>query len=176
MSEQPLSLAGNLRHTFDRSFAEAARREATVLESFLAIRVGGHPYALRLTEIAGLHAGHRIVAVPSRAPELLGIAGFRGSLVPVYGLRLLFGYPAGDSPRWLVLVGRREPLALAFDHFDGLVRVQREQIAPASQRSGPRHVQEIVQAEALLPVVDLPSIIDTITRRASGSSPEEHRS
>jgi len=33
-------------------------------------------------------------------PELLGIMGFRGAMVPVYDLRALCGYAAGAAPRW----------------------------------------------------------------------------
>ena len=53
--------ADELRRAFDRSFAEApgGAPEADALESLLAIRVGGDPYALRLSEIAGLFADCR---------------------------------------------------------------------------------------------------------------------
>ena len=65
--------AAVLRRLFDDSFAAAATVESARLEGLLAIRLGSDPYALRLSEIAGLHAGVKIVPVPSANAQLLGI-------------------------------------------------------------------------------------------------------
>ena len=50
--------ADELRRAFDRSFAVAPIDEQTTAaaENLLAIRVGPHPYVLRLAEVSGLFA------------------------------------------------------------------------------------------------------------------------
>src|SRR4051812_7736160 len=85
--------AQGLKRAFDGSFAAAPQRRDADTEDFLAIRLGCDPYALRLREIGGLFADRRISALPSGIVELLGIAGFRGTILPVYDLRMLLGYP-----------------------------------------------------------------------------------
>ena len=62
-------------------------------EDFLAIRVGADPYTFRLSEIAGLHVGVKIVPVPSPAVQLLGMVAIRGMLAPIYDLAALLHYP-----------------------------------------------------------------------------------
>ena len=80
-----------LRDAFDRSFAQAPSTEAAAVENLLAIRVGAHPYALRMAEVSGLFADKKVTRLPSPVPEFSGIAGFRGVVLPVYDLAMLLG-------------------------------------------------------------------------------------
>jgi hypothetical protein len=57
MSDERSRLADRaeaLRLAFDRSFAEERRRDTPSNESLLAFDLGAEPYALRLSEIAGI--------------------------------------------------------------------------------------------------------------------------
>ena len=132
MSSDPTALterARGLRDAFDRSFAEPLRTASVQFEHLLAIRVSGEPYAVRLEEIAGVHAGWPVTAVPSPSPGLLGIAGFRGSLVPVYDLSVLLGLSEPTTPRWIVLTAGRTRVAFAFAAFAGHLRVTPDTLA-----------------------------------------------
>ena len=105
----------DLRESFDQSFAIAPVVEGDGLEDILAVRIAGDPYGLRMREIRGLVATRRVVPVPSRRPELLGVAGHRGAVVTVYSLAALLGYPVDVAPTpWLALVGESEPLGFGF--------------------------------------------------------------
>jgi hypothetical protein len=92
--QSPLRTAAALRREFDQSFAQPPATELARVENFLAVRIGGDAYAMRVAEIAGLYADKRIVPLPSPLPSLLGTVGFRGQIAPVYDLAMLFGYPA----------------------------------------------------------------------------------
>src|SRR5689334_19841174 len=105
-----------LRQQFDRSFAEPVRRTVIETDDFIAVRLGAETFAIRVAEIAGLHAGLAITPCPSPLPELLGLAGLRGALIPVYGLAALLGLSAVAEPRWIVIAAGREA-AFAFDGF-----------------------------------------------------------
>jgi purine-binding chemotaxis protein CheW len=172
--QRPVSRAALLRREFDRSFAEAPQLEAERTEDLLAIRVGGDPYALRLSEVAGLFADRRVTPLPSPLPELLGLAGFRGALVPVYDLGSLLGYHRAEAPRWLVSIAGGASAALAFERFEAQLRFPRAAIASDGARAD-RYAREVVRTpEAMRPVLHLPSVLEAIKARVRhGARPKE---
>ncbi len=165
--------AEELRRVFDRSFAESVIEEAQQ-EDFLAIGVGNDPYVVRLNEIATLLADRPITRLPSPVPELLGIVGCRGAIVPVYDLRALLGYSAEGTPRWL-MIAAAEPVALAFDTFDGHLRLPRETREPEGRVEPTRqHVREVVRAGGVVrPIVRLASVVETIKRKTQAGLMQE---
>lgn len=163
--------AAELRRAFDHAFAEAPSLATAPFEDFLAIRVGSDPYAVRLAEVSGVFVDRTVTRLPSPVPEFLGITGFRGTIVPVYDLRALLGYEAG-KPRWLLLTAAAT-LALAFDAFDGYLRLSRgdSEIEVQSEHSR-QHVRGIVRvAEVLRPVVHLAAVVEAIERREQQGVP-----
>ncbi|MGE3547439.1 MAG: chemotaxis protein CheW, partial [Kofleriaceae bacterium] len=120
MTDRLTITADELRRAFDRDFARAAGAP-TAGEDVLAIQCGGDPYAIRLAEVAGLHAHLTIEPVPSPVRELTGVAALRGALVPIYDLAALLGYPACNG-RWSVVAGGRS-MGFAFDRFESHARV-----------------------------------------------------
>lgn len=166
--EQAATTSRGLREAFDRAFAGAPVTDAGRTENFLAIRVGGEPHAIALAEIAGLFTDKKIVALPGRAPELLGIAGLRGDIVPVYSLRAFLGYPPAEEPtRWLVLAGREQAVSFAFDRFDGYARIVHTELSPVPGTSSSRgHTRAMATiAGVRRSIISVHSILDTITSR-----------
>jgi chemotaxis signal transduction protein len=167
--------AAELRRAFDLSFAEPPRAGVAAAEDFLAVRLGASPYALRVREISGLVADLKIAPVPTIVPALLGIGGFRGAILPVYDLRALLGHPADTKPRWLAIAAAAS-VGLAFDAFEGQLRVHHEAMVPDGRGDTTmRHVREVVQLEGLAwPLVSVASVLEAITRRvrAGGSERE----
>jgi purine-binding chemotaxis protein CheW len=137
-------------------------------EAFLAIRAGGDAWALRLGEIAGLFKDRRVIPLPSPLPGLLGIAGFRGTVMPVYDLRFLLGHgQAEESPQWLVLASAAERVALGFDAFEGLISAGPEDVAPASRHAARANVNQALRAGGIVrPIVDIPSLVEAVKSRA----------
>ena len=146
----------NLRADFDRSFTEPARRHDAEHAELLAVRAGGRPYALRLSQTSGPFPGRPVPALPGPVPALLGIAGFGGAIVPVYDLAALLGHPVPERPRWLVLAAGAPPLALAFHALDGHVRVPADVIVTeAGGRPGGCLSGMAPLAGGTRPIVDL---------------------
>jgi len=168
--------AAALRRAFDQGFAEPARPNAEASEDFLAIVVGSESYALRLVEIAGLFSGKKITRLPGRRSGLLGIAGFRGTILPVYGLQNLFGAGPETPPRWLA-VAAAAPVALAFEGLEGQLRVTREAIVPRqAQGESASFTRELVRLQGrTLPILHLPSILDTIHSQSPEAAPKGER-
>ena len=101
---------------------------------------------------------------PSRRPEVLGVCGHRGTVLPVFSLaRLLGRADAGEAPRWMLLAGREERVALAFGALDGHVLVPPSALQRAAGEAV-GHLAEIVEIEgAGRPVVSVPSLLRAIT-------------
>ena len=174
--------AAELRRDFDRSFAEPPRARRPPSVDLLAIRLAGDPFMLRLSAVSGVFASKKLTPLPGASPELLGIAGFRGSVVPVYDLSMLLGYPASDKPRWLVLAAA-QPVALAFEGLDGYLRLPLDRIAqPEQPQSARTHVREFARvadprtpahSAAPRPLVELDSIVAAIRQRVRDSLPTQ---
>ncbi len=170
--------AAELRREFDRAFSEPVADRVARFEDLLAIGVGPHPFAVRLDEILGLYADKAITPLPSPVQDLVGLAGFRGALVPVYDLRALLGHPATEAARWLVLVrtgasseSAAPQLALAFDRFEGHLRVAPDALAAEPARDRSSYVHEVVRDAGIArPVVHLRTVVSEITKRA-----QQHR-
>ncbi|HEX7602068.1 MAG TPA: chemotaxis protein CheW [Polyangiaceae bacterium] len=164
-----------LRQAFDETFARPPRAGVTDLEDLLGIQVGGDPYAVRLGEIAGLFVDKRIVPLPSTMPGLLGVAGIRGGVVPVYGLYALLGYPTpATPPRWFVLTGER--VGLGFGDLDGYLRITSADVAQVPSESAERHVRETVRVGGTQrAILSIPSVVETIKKRLAAGGPQKDR-
>nr|WP_246312287.1 chemotaxis protein CheW [Aquabacterium terrae] len=142
----------------------------------MRIRLGGAAYALRLAEVAGLHAGQALTPLPGAAPELAGLTSIGGRLVAVYHLRRLLGIgggggSGGDAPRWWALAAAR-PLALAFDGFDGSARLASDALVAADADGGaaPAHVRTLARLDGAgtpwCPVIELTSVLAALDAAA----------
>jgi chemotaxis signal transduction protein len=156
-----------LRGAFDQAFSEPAARGGAETEGLLAIRSGGCGYAVHLAEVGGLFVDRTIVRLPSPLPQFLGVAGLRHDVVPVYSLSGLLGHGAGGGlHRWLLVVRASHPVALAFEEFDGHLRVLPSAIAPAASGAQGMHVSATVRhAETVRGLVSLASLMKAIDDR-----------
>lgn len=169
--------AAQLRQAFDRTFALPPSLASPEVEDLLTIRVAGDPYAIRLLDIAGIVTGRRVVSVPAVTPDLLGLAGIHGGVVPVFGLSSILGYgPDPGSPRWMILCGSEEPIALAFSDFEGYLRLPTSALhADENFRATREHVKYVTQVattpDGVRAVISVPLIMAAIRNRIS-----QHRS
>ena len=179
MNETPVveSKAAELRQAFDLSFALPPPQGSQEVEDLLAIRVAGDPYAFFLRDIAGMVTGRRVVPVPAVTPDLLGLTGIRGGIVPVFGLASILGYgPAPGAPRWMILCGAEEPIALAFSDFEGYLRLPTSALhADENFRATRQHVKYVNQVAStqggVRAVISIPLIVETIRNRIGHHRP-----
>jgi CheW-like domain. len=170
MNESPVveSKAAELRQAFDLSFALPPPQASQEVEDLLTIRVAGDPYAIRLRDIAGIVAGRRVVPVPAVTLDLLGLAGIRGDVLSVFGLASILGYgQAPGSPRWMILCGAEEPIALAFSDFEGYLRLPKSSLhADENLRTIRQYVNQVASTEAgARVVISIPLVVATIRNR-----------
>jgi chemotaxis signal transduction protein len=164
-----------LRSAFDRAFTAPLRLDGAVKHDLIAVRVGGEACAIRLAEVAGLFADRKITRVPGGKSALIGIAGFRGTLVPAYNLRTLLGIPGAQTPRWLVIAAVA-PVALAFDAFEGHLRVSANDIVPQqSYGQAQSFAPSLIRTGILVrPVIDLACVVAALgAAEAARTTPSE---
>jgi chemotaxis signal transduction protein len=171
-----------LHQEFDQAFEHPWRPQAARGEPFLAVRLGGDPYALPLADVAGLHADRRLVPVPSPLPAFMGLTAFREQVAPVYDLAALLDLQGGPAPRWLILARSAEPVAFAFDVFEThfVVAADAPDAAPAQAgTSGStlhRHLSSLVAGpDGLRPVIDLASVIEQLRRQVQAATDSQTR-
>jgi len=153
-----------LRTAFDRSFAEPLRSHDVAMVELLAVRAGGRPYALRLSQTSGMYPDRPVTALPGPLPALLGVAGFRGGILPVYDLAALLGHPAGDRPRWLVLAAGHPPLAFALGELDGHLRVAADTILTEGHEGAGCLRGMVPLPGGTRPIVDMPAARAAVQR------------
>ena len=168
------SKAAALRQAFDLSFALPPPPASPEVEDLLTIRVVGDPYAVRLSDITGMIRGPKVVPVPAVTLDLLGLAGIRGRVVPVFGLSSILGYPPapGTTP-WMILCGAEEPIALAFSEFEGYVRLPKSSFhADESVGAARNYVNQIVSTEAgVRAVIGIQLVVGAIRNRIGRNWP-----
>ena len=162
--------AAAFRDAFDQSFAHAVGTGPAAVVDLLAITVGGEPYALRLSEVSGLFVDKAVMWLPSPAPALLGVAGFRGTVLPVYDLGRLLGRDKAAAARWLVVAGGAS-VALAFERFDGFLRVPPERLMPDARDQARGHIREILDGESPRPIVHVASLLERLVKQAAVGRP-----
>jgi purine-binding chemotaxis protein CheW len=162
-----------LREAFDRAFAVPPLAHAETTTRLLGVRVAGDPYAIRVSELAGV-TQRRFVPVPSREPAMAGLTTVRGGLWPVYRLRTLLGYPPGPDTGWLALVRADTPLALAFDEVDSYVEARTEEICALPEARAGAHLAAMVNGAAgARALIDVRSLIEELKRKLGPDRPRK---
>ncbi|APR85748.1 Hypothetical protein A7982_11097 [Minicystis rosea] len=156
-----------LRRAFDERFAEPITPHVEARERFLLVDVGGARVALRVAELAGIHAAGKIVRVPGGAPGLLGITGIRGRVAPVFDLAALLDVaPSARARRFLVLAGPSVEVALLIAEMEGWVEIARTEVRAVVGDAGGPHATEIIAvAGAHVPILSIPSVLREIAER-----------
>ena len=169
--------AAQLRQAFDRTFALPPALVSPEVEDLLTIRVAGDPYAIRLLDIAEIFTGRIVVSVPAVTPDLLGLAGIHGGIVPVFSLSSILGYvPDPGSPRWMILCGSEEPIALAFSDFEGYLRLPMSALHAdenfREKREDVKYVSQVANTpDGVRAVISIALIMATIRNRISQHRP-----
>jgi len=171
--------ADQLRQDFDRTFAMPPSLASQEVEDLIMIRVAGDPYAIRVLDIAEILTERQVVSVPTVTPDLLGLAGIHGGIVAVFSMSSILGYgPDPGSPRWMILCGTEEPIALAFSDFEGYLRLPASALYVDESFSATReHVKYVKQVastpDGVRAVISIAQIMATIRNRISRHRPNK---
>jgi chemotaxis signal transduction protein len=169
----PVRRLAELRQAFDASFALPPSPPREDMVDLLAVTVAADQVAVPLAAISGLVADRAVTRLPGSPPDLLGVAGLRGHLVPVYDLARVSGcgQPGAETAgpaarRWLILAGGSPAFAVAVDRVDGHLRVPRDAIAAPSDEAGGSAGSVVRTVDGPRPVIDMPSVRATVSAHA----------
>lgn len=175
----PEDRARQLRRAFDESFSRPPVEEATeAYERIISLRVGGQPYAAKLSEVAGLLQCGKLVPFPSPLPSLLGLTAVRGEFMAVHSLCRLLHHRPGNAveARWLLLCGTHAPVALAFETFSGHRQLPRSAFSEKPVHDNEPCFQMVRIDSEIHPVLHLPTLVEAIYRAARRGRPDEEHS
>lgn len=153
-----------LRREFDGRFSMPHETSRETTDDYIAIRVAGDAYLLRLQDLAAVAAKRTIVALPVRRPECLGLIGHQGTPIALFALRGLLGYgPSSAVPRWTAVLRNSAAAALAFDEYDGLARLAGSDLTPLGAAAQRRFVSGGARwsGQPRL-IVDIPAIVKSL--------------
>lgn len=157
---------GELRASFDASFAAPAASERAAAVRLLAIRIGGDPYLVRLDQIDALERARRLVTLPSSPAVLLGLMGIRGALVPVFSLSRLVGHDRAADEPWVLFCGGGAPVGLAASGFEGYRELAAHDLV-VNASDGRRYVTALAETEGVATgVIDVPRVLADIKGNA----------
>lgn len=176
MRDDPSSVKVDaLRRAFDAAFTQERTTRFERVERLVAVRVARDGFALRINEIAALHAMGNVTALPDTPSGLLGLVGVRGQIAAAWDLATLLGYgDVGETRRWLVLSAPQRDLALALGHVEGYLRVeisQLHEVAAADSADGQLQ-QAFDHGGTLRRILSVPAILANVHRiiaRAAGA-------
>lgn len=155
------SRALELRQTFDASFAAPRALGRAELEKLIVLQVGALQLACRVQQITRIEANRKVVPLSDGAPGLVGIAGIRGKLVPVYSLATVLGIGGGKATPWLAICGDEEPIAFSFDRLERYVHAPAGDLCAVSEGAElAGHMRELLRTSAATyQVLDLDSVL-----------------
>jgi chemotaxis signal transduction protein len=152
-----------LRHHFDHAFTVPVAGQAAPQVKVLSIGIRGRPFSLALQELRGVHRCPKLTALPSRMPEMIGIAGIRGVLIPVYDLGALIGLPARSEHAWIALAAN-QGVGFAFDEYQSHSTLDAALFARATpDASGLLSIPESDAGGR--PIVNISALVELIVQR-----------
>jgi len=171
----PVGHISTMRHAFDLSFTRPPPVRAEVVD-LLAVTVGSDALAVRMDTVSGLVIDRAVTPLPGSPPALLGVAGLRGHLIPVYDLAAVLGATAGGAPvrpaaACLILLAGSPAVAVAVGRLDAHLRVPRAAITePASDPTDPTNPTATggIRVPAVVRTADGPrAVVDVAAVRAA---------
>lgn len=113
-----MNRAEEIRRQFDEAFRVPNQGAREQVRDRLLLNLGQRSLSLPLNQVAEVLRSRAITPLPGSPPELLGLIGLRGSLVPVYRLADLMGEitPSQTSDLlWILVVPQPELVGLALE-------------------------------------------------------------
>jgi purine-binding chemotaxis protein CheW len=115
-------------------------------KSLVGFVVGEVRYAVSISRVRELTNPLPLVALPHAPPAVIGVAEYRGEVVPVVDLRLRFGLPPAPETRrtkWIVLDYNERFVALVVDAVVEVFGTGGSELRPAPSLGGGEDVRGI---------------------------------
>jgi purine-binding chemotaxis protein CheW len=131
--------------------------DAATQIGLVVFRLGDTLFGLRLGAVSEIVRPPALAYMPLAPRSILGLANFRGNVLPVISLRRLVGLPdiTFDAANRVLVVEQDTPAGFAVDRVDSLLTISTQQIENAKAGAGG---------------ID-PELLEGVVKRAEGQSP-----
>lgn len=137
---QALILAGRLSAGSAADFSQAAEirtaDDAEGSEKYLSFRVADEEYGVSLMDIREIIKARSVTEVPRMPRFVAGVLSLRGTIIPVFDLRLRLGFEPGEPTgleRIIIIKGAEGGSGLLVDEVNQVVGLQPSAITDAPQ-------------------------------------------
>jgi purine-binding chemotaxis protein CheW len=137
--------------------------------SFVAFQLAGIRYALPIAGVREITRPLRMVELPDPLPGIVGVAEYRGEVVPVVDLGWRLGHPpavTSNRTKWIIAAGSNRTLALVVDSISEVFGALDEVLPAPPARAGDsaKLVAGVLDHDGLVFVLD-----DSIVGRLAGT-------
>lgn len=127
--------------------------------SFVGFQLAGVRYALSIAGVREITRPLRMVELPDPLPGILGVAEYRGDVVPVVDLRARLGHPPAtpsSRTKWIIASASNRTLALVVDSISEVFGVldDARPAPPARAGEAATLVAGVIEHEGMVFVVD----------------------
>ena len=106
-------------------------------DEFLSFGLGAEQYAIDILRVREIRAYMPVTRIANSAPAMKGIFDLRGSIVPVFDMRVLLGLPPADvaNPVVIILDIDGRPAGIVVDEVCQVVALDRDAVKPVPSTS-----------------------------------------
>jgi chemotaxis signal transduction protein len=144
-------------------------------QQLVIVHIGGEAAGLPIASIQEIILVPQVTVVPGAAGSIRGVVNLRGKVIPVLGLRQLFGMDEVEmtkSSRIVVVQHESETVGLLVDAVSEVVWVQRDAIEEL-ERGSKGHsdlITGVAKLDRLVLIPDVNLIVGSSNARALGAA------
>jgi purine-binding chemotaxis protein CheW len=143
-----------------------------VRDEFLSFGLGAEQYAIDILRVREIRAYMPVTRIANSVPAMKGIFDLRGSIVPVFDMRVLLGLPPAEvtNPVVIILDIDGRPAGIVVDVVCQVVALDRDAVKPVPSTSVDTDAACIRGATSIdggmLIVLDIARLMLTLDERA----------
>ncbi|MFT4080056.1 chemotaxis protein CheW [Rhodomicrobium lacus] len=124
------ALAVPRQKSVDRSLGADAAHQ------FISFSIGGEEYAIDITAVREIRGWSGTTALPNQPDYVLGVMNLRGTIIPVYDLKLRFGTGATEAAKSkivIIVAIRERTVGLLVDAVSDILTIETSEIRPVPE-------------------------------------------
>jgi len=145
-------------------------------DEFLSFGLGSEQYAIDILRVREIRANMPVTRIANSAPSMKGIFDLRGSIVPVFDMRVLLGLPPAEvaNPVVIILYIDGRPAGIVVDVVCQVVALERGAVKPVPSGSTDLEAACIIGAtsidDGMLIVLDIARLMLTLEAPAQAEA------
>ncbi|ADP71759.1 CheW protein [Rhodomicrobium vannielii ATCC 17100] len=105
-------------------------------QQFISFSIGGEEYAIDITAVREIRGWSGTTSLPNQPDYVLGVMNLRGTIIPVYDLKLRFGTGATEAAKSkivIIVAIRDRTVGLLVDAVSDILTIETSEIRPVPE-------------------------------------------